>query len=218
MAAAAPYIAMALAAGATAKNQHDVAKQQDEIAAQGIATQSAKEREAADRVNAEIGTLGKSNPNAERQAASTNFMQQLQRNRGAEAAPRFDAASGRYGEDVETQTAASDTQASRIADLMSRIESPALQRQREGFGFGRLSSDLNRVGSESAGQDFLTQLRMRAVQPNPWIAAGGSAAGAYAGASASKTPTTTTTANPNDPRFSRVMDTPPRRVADPYNA
>jgi hypothetical protein len=71
--------------------------------------------------------------------------------------------------------------ARRAAGLLSRIDAPGRQRQREGFGFGRLASDLGTIGRASAGDDFLTQLRLRGIRENPWRQAAASVLQNYGG-------------------------------------
>lgn len=185
MAAALPYILAVVAAGASAYNTNKTQKEAAENQTAGLLDQQRLQRQADSRVNNEIERVDASNPEAERRAASDQFMAQLQRNR-SEIAPGISGASRRYDTDVENQSQQSDSTANKIADLMARINAPGMQRQREGQQFSRLSSDIGGIARQSAGQDFLTQLRNRAIQPNPWIDALGQAAGGASSAYASR--------------------------------
>src|SRR5690606_13823221 len=82
----------------------------------------------------------------------------------------------RFAQDLEDSARDSDSMAERVASLMARIDAPTLQRQREGRSFGRLATDLGQIARFSAGDDFLTQLRLRGIRENPWVMAGASVA------------------------------------------
>lgn len=178
-AAAVPYALAALSAGVGAWQADDTSKRQDREAAAGIRQQGATQRQADERVNAELAQLEGSSPEQERRASQDAFMQELQRSRATAASsmPGVAGASGRYGSDLVAADAAATGTAAKVADLMARINAPALQRQREGSSFGRAGSDLNVLGRRSAGDDFITQLRARSIRANPWITAGGQVLG-----------------------------------------
>jgi hypothetical protein len=174
---------MSLVAGATTAYQADrQASKQDAALAQGMRQQGARQREANARVDQELEKLKTSNADAERKSANDQYMQQLQRTRAAAegSVPGVVGGSDRFASDVIAQNAAAEQTSAKIADLMSRIAAPALQRQRENTGFGRLTSDVGVIGRGSAGDDFLTQLRVRGIRANPWVTAGAGVLGGAA--------------------------------------
>lgn len=183
----APYVVAALAAGGSAANAEHTARKQDQAASQGILAQSEKQRAADQRVSEELASVENSNAETARATSQEQFMDQLRRTRAQAdgSIPSVAGASDRYATDVADKSASSNAQASRIADLMSRINAPALQRQQEAQGFGRLATDINQIGRASAGEDFLTQLRVNSIRKNPWVDALTSTAGGYAGGMAS---------------------------------
>lgn len=188
-----PYVVAALAAGGSAANAEHTARKQDQAASAGIRAQSVKQRQADQRVSEELDTVENSNAETARATSQEQFMDQLRRTRAQAdgSIPAIAGASDRYAQDVTANSAGSDAQASRIADLMSRINAPSLQRQQESQGFGRLATDIGQIGRASAGEDFLTQLRVRSIRNNPWVDALASTGSAYAGGMAGNGGTTT---------------------------
>jgi hypothetical protein len=86
------------------------------------------------------------------------------------------------------------------AGLMAGIDAPGLQRQGEGFGYGRLATDINLLGRESQGNNFIDELMVNiARRRNPGLDAAaallsglgkaGAGSGASIAAGGIKTPT-----------------------------
>jgi hypothetical protein len=149
MGAAIPYAVMLAAAGAQVYNQNQAIRRQDQQAAQGIQQQGRLQRQADERVGQEISQLEASNAEGERAQRLGDYMDTLRRN--ARAAENVQG----YGE--------------RAAGLLSRIDAAGMQRQREGFGYGHLASDLGQIGRASAGDQFINDLRVRSIRRNPWV-------------------------------------------------
>ncbi|MGH8037205.1 MAG: hypothetical protein ACREPD_05640 [Stenotrophomonas sp.] len=183
------FIPIALAVAGTAMQQAEterVTRKQDQATAQSLLGQSKRQQEADSKVNDQIAQTEASTAANERNTALEQYMGQLQRTRkqaigGLEApiggmAFQGDAASARAG---------ADTAAARTADLMARIDAPGRQRQDEAFGYGRLATDIDGLSREAAGQNFIDQLRIRAIRRRPemdilssgMIAAGGAMGG-----------------------------------------
>lgn len=181
-----PAAIAALSAGASAYQTHEVAKDQDQAAAQGIKSQQAKQREIDSRANQEITALEGSSPEDERAAAMEKYMQQLRSARGnMEGGGNVPGASERYQQDVVTSKASIGNFGDKIADILSRVQSAGDQRRNEGYSFGRMGSDVATTAREAQGADFLNRLRMNGIQRNPWVDAGAQTLqGAAQGASA----------------------------------
>lgn len=188
-AAAIPLIVSALGAGAGAYNADRTARRQDDAAAAGIQTQQLRQREADQRIDQEIGAVERSSPEAERQAATDQFLQQLRTSRGAIAGDTGGAlggASDRFAQDSAAATAGVQNFGERAANVLGRIRAPVDQRQREAVGFGRASSDIGQIARTASGDDFLNRLRLSGIRRNPWIDAAGETAQAYARGAASR--------------------------------
>lgn len=176
-----PLLIGGAATAATTINSENAARRADRIAAQGIRQQGVRQRQIDSRVDQEIDRVAGSDPEMQRQAAQAQFMEQLRRSRAAaRGAPGVPGASSRYDEELLAGDAAVDSTAARVADLMARTNAPLLQRERELQGFDRLRSDVGMIGRAAAGDDFLNQLRVRGVRPNPWVDAAAQIAQGYA--------------------------------------
>lgn len=184
---AVPLLISGAATGASVLNQEAAARRADRITAQGIRQQGVRQRDVNARVDQEIGRVAGSDPTMEQQASQVQYLEQLRRSRAAaRGAPGVPGASERYSQDVVAGDATVDANAARIADLMSRTGAPLLQREREVQGLDRLRSDVGVIGRAAGGDDFLNQLRLRAVRPNPYIDALAGVAQGYAGARAGR--------------------------------
>jgi hypothetical protein len=179
MAAAIPLIIAAAGAGVNAYNQHQAANAKEQAAAEGIRQQALQQQQANADVTNTVQKISQSNPDATRKAAADQFMAQLQRNRSA-IAPTLTGASGRYGADVTAQTGTTDALAADTAKNMAAVNAPGMQRQAEGLDMGQLATDIGGIRANSQAQDFLTQLRARAAQPNPWLTALSQVSSGYA--------------------------------------
>ncbi len=175
-----PLAIAAAGTGVGVANQEAAARRADRIAAQGIREQGVRQTEANARVDQEVANVAGSNAEGERQAANAQYMDQLRRSRAAaRGMTDVPGASSRYSEEVAEGDQAVDSTAARVADLMSRVNAPLMQRDRELQGFDRLRSDVGVIGRAAAGDDFLNQLRLRSVRPNPWVGALGQLAQGY---------------------------------------
>lgn len=177
----------AASAGAQYYNTQKTAKRTDNALADQIRNQSAKQRQADAKVNAEVADLAQSRSDEHRAQSLDSYMDVLRKGRGkleAGLTPTvgsdvFKAGSANAAQDV--QDFAGDR-----AGLMARIDAPTLQRQDEAFGYGRLGTDIDLIKREAAGQNWLDSLRVkRASQRNAGLDALSSLLGGAAGAAGS---------------------------------
>lgn len=164
----------AVGAGASYKAQDDMLRRQDENVAQGIRIQSARQREADQRVAQEVSNLENSSPEDMQRKATDAFMEQLRRTRNAsrgEAA--VGALSDAYTEDTAKSASDVDRYGANQAGIMGKINAAGLQRVAEGVSRSRAGSDLGLIGRASNADQFLTELRARNMRANPWLQAGG---------------------------------------------
>jgi len=169
-----PYALAALGAGAGAINARNVAKQQERIQVRGIAAQARRQAEADARFADATREIGRSSPEAERAEALDNFTSQL---RASKASAEGDA-SGPAGSDryqTEAAGAKADIQryGGQLADITSRINAPARQRDREKVGLRRAGSDVAGIARNAQGDAFLTQLLAQSVRPNTALSIAG---------------------------------------------
>lgn len=180
-----PLLLSAAGAGVSGYNSYDAAKRQDRAAAAGIRQQQARQQEANARINQELGSLEKSNPNAEREMATDEFLQQLRATRGAAEGPSsVPTASGRAAQEAATGKAAIANYGQERGRTLAGIAAPTRQRQAEGRGLSRMGSDVAQTANFAQGDKFLNDLRIKSIQKDPWLDALGtvlSAAGAAYG-------------------------------------
>lgn len=165
-----PLAISAASTGVGLYNQERAAARADRIAAQGIQQQGVRQRQVDSRVGQVIDSISGSNPAIEQQRQQAEYMDQLRRTRAiARGTPGVAGASDRYTDDLVASDVAVDDNAAKVAELMSRANAPLLQRERELQGFDRARSDIGVISRQAAGDDFLNQLRLRGVRPNPWV-------------------------------------------------
>lgn len=180
------YVALALAAaaaGAQYYNTQSTARKQDNSLAMQIRNQGDKQRQADERVGEEVEKMQGSTAEASRREALDGYIAALRKGKGTLES----GLTGGFGSDAfrsDSAQAANDVNyyGQRTAGLMSRIDAPAMQRQGEAFGYGRLATDLGLIGREARGQNFLDELRLRAIRRNPNIDLFSSLASAASGA------------------------------------
>lgn len=175
----------AAATGLQYENTRRTANKQDGQAAQGIRNQAAKQRVADARVDEEVQKLKGSTAEDERRERLADYMTTIQRSKGGMTAgltPQVGSQAFK-GDSAEAAAGVEAATADR-AGLLSRVDAAGMQRQGEGFGFGNLATDINRISREAKGDAFIDELRLRAIRRNPWMdmaASGLQAAGsAYA--------------------------------------
>lgn len=114
-------------------------------------------------VNEALNKQRASGPEAHIKSGFDAFMDQLQKTRGAATAgmAQVGDVSDRYDAGVDAANASLFDLGRQRADMLARVDAPALQRMDEGITFGRLASDLGRLEGESDVDRFLGELRMQ---------------------------------------------------------
>lgn len=176
------YVAMAAMAAAAAMQAHNTAKtakRQDNQLAESIRSQSKLQREQDARVNEEVQKLGNSTMEESRAKRMDQFMQQLGRNRAGVTA----SLTPQFGSDafVADSNAAAEgvlAEAGDTAGLLARMDAPGMQRQGEANSFGHLATDTDLLKRRSQGQQFIDDIRLRAIRRNPYIDLGAGILGA----------------------------------------
>lgn len=131
-----------------------------------------KQREADERVNAEIENVQASTPEQEREKANSDFLMQLRRTRG-DAVASSGVGGERYQSDIVGAAGDVDRYGRDRAGVLARIAAPVRQRTNEATGMSRLATDLNTISRFASGDDFLSQMRQANIRANPWAVAGG---------------------------------------------
>lgn len=179
------WVAVAVAAAAaltTAYNTRQTAKKQDAALAEGIRQQAKIQKRGNQQISDSLSKLEKSRSGTEQAGALEQYRQAL---RGTDAQARSGQAveglSDAYDEATRAGTATAQGNVGNIADLLSRIDAPNLQRQREGIGVADLGLNLSTLGRDARGADFLARMKAQNIRRNPWLDAAAAAMNAYAG-------------------------------------
>lgn len=185
-------LALSLAgAAAQASETERVQRKQEDTLSQQMIQRGNRQRTADDRVDREVQELAASTSEDERVKRLGQYMDTLERGkRMATAGLTPNVGSSAFQQDAAQAAADVMTGAGQRAGLMARIDAPQLQRQGEAFSYGRAATDLDLIKRQAEGDEFVNQLRLRAIRRRPEIdllagglqAVGGAMAGGYDGA------------------------------------
>jgi len=169
-AAAIPYILAAASAGVQYQTQRSAAKQQDATLAQQIHQNAGRQQDASKAIDQAMQQRASEDAGETRKATADQYLQQVRAAQGnaASGLNQGGNVSDAYRQSAQDAALGIGDYAERSADLMARIDAPARQRQHEGLQTGQLGIDLNDLAQQGRGQDFLHQLRLARIQPNPW--------------------------------------------------
>ena len=182
------YVIAAAGAAASAVNKNQALRRKDKELARGIIEQGKLDKEAAARLQREISELETSGPEQDRKEAQDAFRSALRENQdlAESAAQGVPGASERFAENVAAGKAQIQGKASARAGLLSRIDAPIRQRQREGLKAGRLAGDFSNINTRRDSAAFLARLRASEQVPNPFIDAGAQFAQSFGAAKATR--------------------------------
>lgn len=160
-------ISLAGAAVSASENQR-VARKQDEAQSAQLIQRGTKQRQADERVGADVAKLEASRADDERAQRLGEYLDTLRRGRSqATAGLTPQVGSTAFQDDASRAAADVLAGAEERAGLQARIDAPTLQRQDEAFGYGHLATDLGRIASDVAGQEFINRLRLAAIRRRP---------------------------------------------------
>lgn len=189
----------AAGAGAGAYAQNQQLRSQDRAAAAGIRANEALQRQGEANVNQTVQKLSASQSQANTQAASAKqlaaYRAALQAGTsapGGTQAPVAGASKAYAARAAQSGQSANDF-VSALAQSGATTEGTQLERVGEGQTIADTAGKLGLLANKAGGQDYLTQLKIRSTQANPWIEAAGmllqgagSGAATYAGYNGSK--------------------------------
>ena len=168
-------------------NQEQVAKRQDQNAAMQIRNQSAQQQKAESKIGDMLKQLQGSNSQDEEKQRMDQYLTTLQQ--GAQANGINQGVGGfsdAYRTDAAAAAAGLEDFGAQRAGLLARTDAPGLQRTGEGILFDNTATDIRGIGRDANQQQFLDNLALNAIKPNPWISAAADLGMAYAGGMAGK--------------------------------
>jgi hypothetical protein len=180
--------AVGIAVVSTAANMYNnqqVAKKQDQNAAMQIRNQSAQQQKAESKIGDMLKQLQGSNSQDEEKQRMDQYLTTLQQ--GAQAKGINQGVGGfsdAYRTDAAAAAAGLQDFGAQRAGLLARTDAPGLQRTGEGILFDNTATDIRGIGRDANQQQFLDNMALQAIKPNPWISAAADLGMAYAGAKA----------------------------------
>lgn len=173
-------IAAAALAGLGAFNKYQTLKKQDNAAAAGIQRNMALQQQANQRLSQALQKQSQSNPAAITAQQNQSYLDQLRANQQAAQQRLMRQGLGQaYAERAQSNAAGEIDYADQLAWLMAQIDAPGLQRQQEHYDFGDLGTDLGVIGSNAAGNQFVTKMNVKGIRSNPWLQGLGQFGSAY---------------------------------------
>jgi hypothetical protein len=226
-----PWVAAALTAtgtGVSIYNQNQTAKKQDQTLANQIRMQQGLQQKANARTAQLINNQAQQTDQPQKQASQQLFTQQLAANNPQALNPlKSVGAAGQAYQASGANAAQGITGYGKSqADTLSSIIAPTQQRRDNQKNLDDYSTDIGNLRTQLQGNDFLSQLKLNAIKPNPWLGAlsgiatgvGGSMAGnANYGAllaamrQGGPSPYATTdpvSVDPNDPYYRSLFNVP----------
>lgn len=177
-------VSLAIMAGsAIAKtiNTQNALKRADRDIAAGIDAQGRIGRQAMSEVDAEIARTAQSNPEAEQAQAMAGYLSALRQSKPNvdSGIPDVPGASSRYAENVSGARQAVGRFGTQQSDILSRVDAPIRQREREGRSQLRTGQVVDARALDAQMADYLARLRASERRPNPWVDAIADIAGGY---------------------------------------
>lgn len=168
-----PWVLAAVSAGTTYYDNRQQQKRADRVALQSLQQADARQKRADAVTQQMLQEMASSTPEGERQSTLRGFLDQLSR-----AAPDSQRGvqlrggeSEAYRKDAAEAALGIAQQGERYADLASRLDAPALQRQRERNTLFDRGMDIGLIGREQEGADQHSKLLLSQIRGNPWLQA-----------------------------------------------
>jgi hypothetical protein len=180
--AAIPYILAAVSAGVQYETAQKTAHQQDQTLAAGIRQRSARQNEIDKNTTKLTGDLSASNPAQDVKDKLAQYLGVLTANRNNAVSGIGDVtgASADYTKDASAAKAGVADYGNNVADIFSRIDAPQAQRTREGNMIADYGVNTDLIKRASNGEDFINNLKLQSIRPNPLMLAFATALKSYA--------------------------------------
>lgn len=179
-----PLILAAVGAATTAYTQKQAADKQDNQLSASLRAQRDKQHEADQKTNALIAQQGNVDDSKQKGSSLAAFTQAIQQNQGNAVNPlnQVGNVSDAYKKAGSDAVLGINKTGGNFADLVSSIDAPGQQRRDNIKNLDDYNSDINLIKRRNQGDDFLNQMRLRGIQPNPYgMLAGGLLSGAGKG-------------------------------------
>ena len=176
-----PLAMTALAGGAQYYNTQQTANRQDNTLAASLRQEGQLQDQANAKTSQLIQDTAKSSPTAAKTGLLDQFHQQMLANQGSSTNSLNQAGdtSAAYKKAATDAALGISQYGNTSANNIASIDAPGLQRQGEAQNMMKFGTQVGQLKQQSAADNFLAQMRLRAIRPNPWVSAASEAAGAY---------------------------------------
>lgn len=167
-----PLALAALGTGAAYVNNRNVAHRQDQQLAAQLRAQQAKQRQADARTAQLITQEGASTSAPEKQQGLAAMQQQLALRAGQATQPltTYGNASTAAAKSARDAAQGIASYGSNLSDLLSSIDAPGYQRQREQRDIiDPYKQDIGLLSRANAGDNFVSNLKLRNIRGNPLL-------------------------------------------------
>lgn len=186
-----PAVVSAIGAGTTYANNAQAEKRADHAQTEAIIDQADTRQKANSQVQNLTRAIAQNGPQSEAAKSTGEYVDQLRRNAagstqggtttgGAQTFGQSTSAlppnvkGERYAQATASGQKESQAYGNTLAEEMGQLDAATRQRQNEGLGMQTLGTNLNTLGLESYGKNFVDQLRAQvAGRANPWVGLGG---------------------------------------------
>jgi hypothetical protein len=178
-----------LAAAGTMYNNQQVANRQDSTLAASLRQQGMLQQQQNAKTSQLIQKTSESNPATAKADLLGQFTQAMQQNKSRATNPlnQAGAVSSAYTKAANDAATGISAYGADQAGLLSSIDAPGLQRQQEAENLQQYATGLNQTKQQSASDQFLAQMKLNSIKPNPWIGGVTDAMRSYAMAKAGGT-------------------------------
>lgn len=173
---------------ATYSAQQGAARRQDNALADSLRQQGQLEQQGAQQTNQLIAKTAASNPDAAKSDLLSQFTTELNKTRGnaTKSLGQVGNVSGAYTKAANDAAQGISDYGNTNAGLLSSIDAPSVQRQQEAADLSQYATQIGGLKRTSAADEFLTNMRLRSITPNPWLMGLGGVAQGASGAMAAR--------------------------------
>jgi hypothetical protein len=174
----------AIGAATSYVNARNTANRQDSALAASLRQQGQLQQQANAQTNQLVQKVGDSSAQPAQKSLMAQFTDVLNAKK-ANATGGLDQAgnvSTAYTKAANDANAGITDYGNQRAGIISAIDAPTMQRTAEGEDLQSYATALNNIKGQSQAQQFLTQMRLKGIAPNPWLTAvSGISSGAASG-------------------------------------
>jgi hypothetical protein len=177
------FVVTAVATAAQYANQKNVERKQDSNLAAQLRAQAATRNQVSGRTQELIKQQTEQTSKPQETAAAKSYNDALNANKVQATQPlaTVGSVSDAYKKQAADAAQGVSTYGTDRANNVAAIEAPTQMRRDNVRNIDQFGQDVNTLNRNQRGQDFLSNMKLNAIRPNPWVNILASGAKAYAG-------------------------------------